>query len=108
MSALTSPTVADVVCGDCLGTAVDIDTDGSLSGVLGAVIPCVCLVGDDFGQSPLCGCHAPEWPYNDGFTGWLSIPLAERGDDEAPGLRSCSVHAPLPPVTLAPAVGAAL
>lgn len=98
------------VCGDCLGTTVDIDSDGSLSGVLGAVIPCCCLLGDGFGQSPLCGCHVHEapaavhWEINGGFTGWLAVPLDLRDDDETPMLRPCPVHAPLSPATLAAAV----
>jgi hypothetical protein len=82
-----------VVCLDCRGTLRDIDTDGSMSGVVGAVVPCMCVVGSELGSGggESCGCHVEDWDENDGFTGWTRVPVSVL-DDDGPILRPCLLH----------------
>ncbi len=37
-----TPSVAGDVCSDCSGSGEVIDRDGSVSGTVGAVVPCIC------------------------------------------------------------------
>ena len=77
-------------CSACGGTLIGSDKDGSITGTLGAVIPCECLDAD-LGTSTVCPCFIADWPLNDGFTGWTLCPLAELSDT-APFLRPCPTH----------------
>ncbi|MFE6399822.1 hypothetical protein [Streptomyces alboflavus] len=84
-----------VLCGDCAGTVQVVDNDGTLGGITGAIMPCVCTdLG--MGGGSKCGCWIYEWPTNDGFTGWLPIPPEEwdwNNIDEQLTFRPCPVHA---------------
>ncbi|MFE3626356.1 hypothetical protein [Streptomyces goshikiensis] len=77
-------------CGDCAGSLVDVDSDGSMTGFCGSLIPCYCAnAGQDDGGD--CGCFVAGWPMDDGFTGWIT---ATGGRDGTPVYRPCSLHAP--------------
>ncbi|WP_158690389.1 hypothetical protein [Streptomyces sp. PsTaAH-124] len=77
-------------CPSCAGTLVELDEDGSLTGFVGALVPCYCTNSSQ-GQSPLCACHIEGYPLDGGFTGWVvDLPF----DDDKPFFRPCSVHSP--------------
>lgn len=78
------------VCQDCKGTAVDIDSDGSQTGFVGTLIPCICT-GAEHGTSPVCDCHIDGWPLDGGLTGWV---VATYEDDDCPFYAPCPTHAP--------------
>jgi hypothetical protein len=89
---LASTTVLSEVCGECCGSLTTID-DGSVTGVVGAVIPCGCadyLYGYDGG----CACRIAEWPFNDGHTGWVPLSREETRSlpEDAPLYRACREH----------------
>ena len=50
LAAPHSAVVVDSVCDDCAGTCQVIDAAGSISGVVGSVLPCVC-------SRPCPSCH---------------------------------------------------
>ncbi|MEY9876933.1 hypothetical protein ABH931_006446 [Streptacidiphilus sp. MAP12-33] len=87
---LSSLSLADDACGDCSGTGVYQDADGSVSGSVGALVPCGCS-DEEFGASALCPCHMEWWPTNGGFTGWTLTPRSELSDDST-FLRPCPTH----------------
>ncbi|MEV3993366.1 hypothetical protein AB0J57_31145 [Streptomyces sp. NPDC049837] len=67
--------------------------DGSVTGVVDAVIPCGCtdhLYGHDGG----CGCRIVEWPFNGGHTGWVPLSREEirHLPEDAPVYRACPEH----------------
>ncbi|MFI0737898.1 hypothetical protein ACH4PU_07295 [Streptomyces sp. NPDC021100] len=69
---------------------MDLDVDGSLTGFVGALVPCYCTTFSE-GQRPLCACHIEGYPLDGGFTGWVvDLPL----NDDTPFFRPCSVHSP--------------
>lgn len=72
------------VCADCAGGLWTEDSDGSLSGVVGTVVPCECVLGDDtLAGTPGCGC----------VSGWVKTAREEwAADPECPALRLCVVH----------------
>jgi hypothetical protein len=65
-------------CAACGGSEIAADSDGSVTGIAGAVIP-------------MCACHIEGWPLNGGFTGWSPNPLADR-EETTPYYRSCPAH----------------
>ncbi|ARX82997.1 hypothetical protein SMD44_02411 [Streptomyces alboflavus] len=96
MTALLGARVVELAepvrCGDCAGKLQVVDTDGTLGGITGAIIPCVCT---DLGNGYKCGCWVYGWPMNDGFTGWVPIPPAEwdwDNIDEQLTFRPCPDH----------------
>lgn len=77
-------------CGDCAGSLVDVDSDGSMTGFTGSLIPCYCAnAGQDGGSG--CGCFVLGWPMDGGFTGWVADPDSTDG---SPVYRPCWVHTP--------------
>ncbi|MFF4848431.1 hypothetical protein [Streptomyces sp. NPDC001194] len=89
-------------CGDCAGSLVDVDSDGSMTGFTGSLIPCYCAhAGQDGGSG--CGCFVEGWPMDDGFTGWVEEPEYVEG---SPVYRPCLVHTPSRANTTALAVAA--
>lgn len=99
---VSRPDNADA-CPSCIGTLVDLDEDGSLTGFVGALVPCHCTNSSQ-GQSPLCACHVEDYPLDGGFTGWIADPSF---DDDKPFFRPCPVHTPARTKTVAELVGAA-
>ncbi|MFC7901572.1 hypothetical protein ACFUV1_15650 [Streptomyces griseoincarnatus] len=78
-------------CPSCAGTLVTLDEDGSLTGFVGALVPCYCTNSSQ-GQSLSCVCHIEDYPLDGGFTGWVvDAPFA----DDKPFFRPCSVHTPV-------------
>lgn len=86
------PAPAADVCPACSGTLRVVDSDGTLSGTIGVLVPCDC-VGHLYGQYGACPCHVDVWNENDGNTGWEPIPLEEFTDD-GPYFRPCTEHTP--------------
>ncbi|XKK63606.1 hypothetical protein HFP71_14920 [Streptomyces sp. ARC32] len=77
-------------CPSCDGTLVDLDGDGSLTGFVGALVPCYCTNSSQ-GRSPACACHIEGFPLDGGFTGWV---VDEPFADDKPFFRPCSAHSP--------------
>jgi hypothetical protein len=77
-------------CAACGGSEIAADSDGSVTGIAGAVIPCECT-DYLYGESTMCACHIEGWPLNGGFTGWSPNPLADR-EETTPYYRSCPAH----------------
>ncbi|MDX2649095.1 hypothetical protein PV341_37160 [Streptomyces sp. PA03-1a] len=88
------PRLDVAVCGSCQGTGEEVDTDGSLTGLPGVVLPC----GECGGTPNLhdrpgehCPCWVPTWDHNDGHTGWVPIPL-NYIEDDGPLFTACMRH----------------
>ncbi|MFE0700244.1 hypothetical protein [Streptomyces sp. NPDC058872] len=81
--------VGSDVCSECQGSLLASD-DGSMTGLVGEVIPCGCAVLD----GPLCACEMIGWPLNDGFTGWIELTRTElrSAPEDAPVYRPCPEH----------------
>lgn len=72
-------------CGECSGELLVADVDGSVTGSVGSVVPCLCVLLDEeeSERRPGCGC----------FFGWVkTTPEEWRKDPECPSLRPCGVH----------------
>lgn len=81
-------------CPGCRGLLVACDRDGSCTGTVGALVPCMCLM-EEHGYSVRCGCYIEGWPFGGGFTGWLPW-LSPLHPDEpvcGPCFEPCPVHA---------------
>lgn len=95
LATLTATHVAQVsedLCETCDGTLVGIDTDGSMTGVVGIPHPCSCTVGV-LGKSSVCACYLDGWPLNGGFTGWIP-PVVGDLEDAGTYYEQCPKHMP--------------
>ncbi|MER6315188.1 hypothetical protein ABT237_15625 [Streptomyces sp. NPDC001581] len=77
-------------CDDCAGSLVVVDSDGSMTGFRGSLIPCHCTNSDQ-GENTDCACFLAGWPLDGGFTGWIAD---LDGTDDSPSYRPCWVHTP--------------
>ncbi|MFJ9945894.1 hypothetical protein [Streptomyces erythrochromogenes] len=77
-------------CEDCAGSLMVVDSDGSMTGFRGSLVPCCCSNSDQ-GDSRGCACFLAGWPLDGGFTGWVAD---LDGTDSSPVYRPCWVHTP--------------
>lgn len=91
--ASTLVTLTKRVCLTCAGIGEEIDTDGSFTGLPGALIPCGdCVPGSFHGpDDERCACWLSTWRHNGGYTGWAPIPVGHF-EDGSPMYTACLVH----------------
>lgn len=81
------------LCNTCAGIGEEIDRDGALTGLAGALLPCgecgTHAMHDRPGEH--CVCWSPLWRHNDGHTGWVPVPL-DYVDDGLPMFSACLLH----------------